>query len=235
MGHPVRNDAFCRYLADKLNAVVFDIDYALSPQQPYPAALDDCMCLLKYIYENSETLGIDKRKIAVGGGSAGGNLAAALTLKDRDDKTNMVALQVLMVSCLLLRNQNVKGYNVTENDYYWSSEAIKYFGKPELPETNIGIKKMVDGYIGENVSVDRYSSPLVAENFSGLPKTLIQVSALDTLWPQGVYYGKFLREAGCDVKIVMYEGMDHSSVGVVGEYPQTEDILLEIISAIETL
>ena len=235
MGHPVRNDTACRFLADKANVVVFDIDYSLSPQYPYPAALNDCWNLLKYIYTNAEALGIDKKRICVGGGSAGGNLAAALALKDRDEQTKMIAMQILMVPCLLLRSQEVKGYNVSENDYYFSEEAIKYYGKPEVPEKTIGIGKMVDGYIGEKGVMDSYISPLISENFAGLPKTLIQVSTLDTLWVHGVHYGKFLRNAGCDVKIIMYEGMDHGSVGAVGIYPQAEDFLSEMVEAIENL
>lgn len=235
LGHPMRNDPFCRYLADKVDAIVFDVDYALAPQHRFPAGLNDCWNILKYVYDNADSLGIDKTKIVVGGGSAGGNLTAALALKDRDNKTGMIALHVPMVPCMILRDYKVEGYNVSADDYDFAEETIAYTGKPEVPERTMEIAKMVDGYVGIDGGKDPYASPLLAEDFTGLPKAIVQVSGLDNLWPHGVHYGKFMRNGGCDVKIIMYEGMDHGSVGSVGLMPQAEDMLLEIIDAMAKL
>ena len=83
-------------LVQKLDCVALNVDYRFCPESHYPHPVDDCWAATRWAYENAEKLGADENKLAVGGDSAGGNLAAVISLKDRDEGTNMVKLQVLL-------------------------------------------------------------------------------------------------------------------------------------------
>ncbi len=238
MGKPLKNDPSLLYLSERTNAVVYDVDYALAPKNKYPAALNDCWNLLQYIYKNAETLGIDKKKIVVAGGSAGANLSAALALKDRNEKTNMLAMQILMVPAVLLADgKEVEGYNGSEKDFEIAEEVEKLVGKIEPMEKSVALRLMVKGYV-ENYpedAFDSYVSPLCEKDLSGLPKTLIMTASLDALWPQGIFYAKRLREAGVEVKAIRYEGIEHETNGEFGITPQAEDLYMELVEEIKAL
>lgn len=238
MGKPLKNDSALLFLAERTNAVVYDVDYALAPQNKYPAALTDCWNLLRYVYENAEFLGIDKHRIVIAGSSAGGNLSAALALKDRDEKTNMLAMQILMVPVLLLApGREIEGYNASANDFETSEEVEKLIGKIEPMENSIALRLMVKGYIETypDDAFTSYLSPLCEKDLQGLPKTLVMTASLDSLWPQGVFYVKRLRDAGVDVKAIRYEGIEHETSGEFGVTPQIEDLYMEISDAINAL
>lgn len=89
-------DAHVRHLVKELNVIVIAVDYRKAPEHPFPAALNDCVSATKYVYENCETLGIDRSRISVCGDSAGGNLAAAVALKLRDEGLRFLKNQVLI-------------------------------------------------------------------------------------------------------------------------------------------
>ncbi len=238
MGKPLKNDSALLFLAERTNAVVYDVDYALAPQNKYPAALNDCWNLLRYIYENAESLGIDKRKIVIAGSSAGGNLSAALALKDRDEKTNMLAMQILMVPALLVApGKEIEGYCASGSDFEVSEEVEKLIGKIEPMENSIALRLMVKGYIKTypDDAFASYISPLCEKDLRRLPKTLVMTASLDSLWPQDVFYVKRLRDAGVDVKAIKYEGIEHETCGEFGIAPQTEDLYMEVAEAINAL
>ena len=95
-GGPDIVEQMCMLLVQKLDCVALNVDYRFCPESHYPHPVDDCWAATRWAYENAEKLGADANKLAVRGDSAGGNLAAVISLKDRDEGTNMVKLQVLL-------------------------------------------------------------------------------------------------------------------------------------------
>ena len=119
------HDAVCRHLAKRAGTVVISVDYRLAPEHKFPAAPEDCYAATLWVAENASAIGVDARRLAVGGDSAGGNLAAAVSLMARDRKKPSIALQMLVypvtdhsydtASC----RDNADGYLLTKDSMVW--------------------------------------------------------------------------------------------------------------------
>lgn len=222
----------CKAIADKSNALVISADYRLAPEYPYPKGFNDCFDVVKYAYKHSDELGIDKEKICVSGDSAGGNLAAACSLKDRNEKTNMIKYQALIYPVVMLADKENNGYkwdisqyNIKDND-----QIIK--------NCVLGLKDsstMNDLYVQRADSQDVFISPLLEKDFRNLPKTLVINAEYDYLRVQGEMYVKKLIDAGVDARNIRYNGMDHAFIDKCGIYPQAEDCFNEIACDIMNL
>ncbi|MBX4270034.1 alpha/beta hydrolase [Clostridium estertheticum] len=219
----------CKAIADKANAVVISVDYRLAPENPFPKGFIDCFDAVKYAYNNSKELNIHKEKICVSGDSAGGNLAAGCSLKDRNEKTNMIKYQALIYPVVILTNNkgeeykwNISQYNIKNND-----EIIK--------KAVLGLRddSMVEDLYaqGENI----YISPLLEKDFGNLPKTIVINAEYDFLRVQGEVYVKKLIDAGVDARNIRYNGIDHAFIDKCGIYPQAEDCFNEIAKDIRDL
>ena len=218
---------FCKLIAEKANCVVFNVDYSLAPEKPYPNGLNDNYSVIKHIYENATDYGIDKNKIAVGGDSAGGNYTAAVTLKARDQHIPMIALQILIYPVVAVGDAMV-------SEYKWSEDMIKI--APELedkirPLTGLGrpIKDPNDlilkSYLPDlNLIKNPYVSPMLAKSHVNLPKTILVSAEFDGLRIQTEFYAKQLRDAGVDVTCYRYKGMTHAFIDKLGFVPQAEDL-----------
>ena len=236
-GHPNGKDNLLRFIAEKADAVVFDVDYSLSPEFKYPNGLNDCYNALKHIYEHSDTYGIDKTKIIVGGGSAGGNFTTALALRARDEGLPIIALQVPIVPMVLLAKKGAPGYEWDPSQFEIAPETRNYVPEIKDPLNDPYMNIMITGYLGDADPTDPYVSPMLAESFKGLPPALIITCEFDMLRLQGEFYGSQLAKAGIPVRIIRYKGQTHSSNGngAFGIVPQAEDCALEIIRAIREL
>jgi len=237
-GHPRGNDNFLRYIAEKAEAVVFDIDYSLSPEFQYPNGLNDCYNALKHIHEHSEVYGVDKNRIAVGGGSAGGNYTTALALRARDEGLPLIALQIPMVPAVLLAKDGAAaGYTWDPSQFTVAPETQRFVPEIKDPRHDPHMDIMIAGYLGDADPSEPYASPMLAENFTGLPPALIITSEFDALRLQGEFYGSQLAKANVPVRIIRYKGQTHSSVGnsTFGIVPQSEDCAFEIVKAIREL
>lgn len=223
---------FCKLIAEKANCVVFNIDYSLAPEKPYPNGLNDNYYAIKHIYDNANNYGIDKNKIAVGGDSAGGNYTAAVTLKARDEGIPMIALQILIYPAVAIGDASVP-------EYKWSEDMIEI--APELEEkvrplTGLGrpTKDLNDlilkSYLPDfNLVNNPYVSPMLAQSHANLPKTILVGAEFDGLRIQTEFYAKQLQDAGVDVTCYRYKGMTHAFIDKLGFVPQAED-LASIIS-----
>ncbi|MGL6104613.1 alpha/beta hydrolase [Romboutsia sp.] len=217
----------CKALAEKGDMVVVSVDYRLAPENPYPAQVVDCFDIVKWVYKNGEELNVDINKIGVSGDSAGGNLAAVCAMKDRDLKTNMIKYQALIYPVVTLSNKECKDYN-------WSIDEYERDVHKELIEKMVtamqGAEDLLTMLYLQNptLSEDAYASPLLVEDLSGLPKTLMVVAEYDFLRIQGECYAKRLKEAGVDCRSIRYNGMDHAFIDKTGLYPQAEDCINEI-------
>jgi len=220
----------CRLLAERADSVVFNIDYALAPEKPFPSGFNDCWNALKYIYDNAESYGIDREKIGMGGDSAGGNLTACVAVKDRDLGTNMLKYQVLLYPAVTFDN-NIQGYKWNIDNYEIAEEQHAIIepglnlGRPRDGVEGTGMNAMyLQG--GEDARMP-YISPVFAEK-KGLCKCLIMVAEFDGLRVQGEYYGKLLSEAGVDTRVIRYKGVGHAFLDKLGVLPQAEDAVQEI-------
>ena len=194
------SDATARALANRSGAVTVSVDYRLAPEHPAPAALEDCLAALTWCVENAEVLGVDASRVAVGGDSAGGNLAACLCQRVRDEFGPDIDFQLLVypvTDCTLSSpsiEENAEGYFLTKGTLEWF--VAHYVGDGDLKAASV--------------------SPLYAESLAGLPPALVITAELDPLRDEGEAYASGLREAGVAVEHLRYDGQIHGFVGLAG-------------------
>jgi len=229
----------CRLIAELADAVVFNIDYSLAPEKKFPNGFNDCFHAVKHIYDHAQEYGIDRNKIAVGGDSAGGNLTAAVAVKDRDLGLNMVALQVLIYPLVTFINRDIAGYRWDINEFEIADEqraiiepmlGLGRSAEDDEDESSIG------KFYFSNLTDARnpYASPLLSRQ-SGLPKALCVGAEYDGLRIQTEFYGRKLTEAGISVKTIRYKGCLHAFIDRLGFVPQAEDLCIEIANAVKAL
>ncbi|WP_052356858.1 alpha/beta hydrolase [[Clostridium] dakarense] len=223
----------CKLIAKKANAVVISVDYRLAPENPFPKGFTDCFDVIKWVYNNGEEINIDSNKIGVAGDSAGGNLSAVCTLKDRDLGTNMIKYQALIYPATIISDKEYPYYN-------WSIDEYEMKSNEELIKKAIcalgDATAMLDLYMTDkSLAEDKYVSPLLVEDLSSLPKTLMVVGEYDFIRVQGEAYSKRLKEANVNCRTIRYRGMDHAFIDKLGLYPQAEDCMNEIANDLKSL
>ena len=229
---------FCKLIAEKANCVVFNVDYSLAPEKPFPNGFNDNYSAVKHIYDNSDKYGIDKNKIAIAGDSAGGNFVATIALRARDEGIPMIALQVLIYPCIALADASVEGYEWSEEVFNIAPEqqelisSMLTLGKPSSIEDN-PIKQLY--ILDEKDIYNPYVSPIMAESHKELPKAILVGAEFDGLRIQTEFYAKQLKDAGVDVTCYRYKGMTHAFIDRLGLVPQAEDLAIIISDAIKKL
>lgn len=180
--------------------VVF-VQYRLAPKHPHPIPSEDCYAAYKWVYENAELLNIDRKRIGVGGDSAGGALAAAVCQMARDRSFPTPIFQMLV-------------YPVT--DRRMDTESNRLY--TDTPMWNSRLSKMMwQGYVPD-VSADniQYASPMEAVRFDGLPDAYVEVAEYDCLSDEGLNYANALREGGARVTVNKTVGTMHGFDVVTG-------------------
>ena len=175
----------CFNLAKNTNTVVLSVDYRLAPEYRFPVGLEDCCCAVKTICKNAEALGFNKDDIILMGDSAGGNLAAAVSLMMRDKGEFVPKRQILV-------------YPATNNDHSDNSpyRSIKDFGSDYIL-TSKRIRDYMELYASsEEDFCNPYFAPLLAENLKNQPDTLVLTAWYDPLRDEGEAYAKKLWESG---------------------------------------
>lgn len=186
-------DWLCSNVAATVGAVVVSIDYRLAPAHPWPAAAEDCYAVLVDIAARAADLGVDARRLAVMGDSAGGNLAAVVTLMARDRSGPAIACQMLL-------------YPAT--DLTLGSPSIQENADAPIL-TREDMLAFRTHYLGAQDPADPYVSPLLAPNHRGLPPALVQVAEHDPIRDDGLRYAVALQAAGVPVRTTTYVGMPH--------------------------
>jgi acetyl esterase/lipase len=225
----------CRLIAERANCVTFNIDYSLAPENPFPIPCTQVYEVLQYIYNHAAKLGIDKNKIAVGGDSAGGNLAAVCAQMDRDKGTNYLKLQTLIYPKLTFTNYDLPGYSRNIEVFHIAEEQKQYL--PMLTyigsdESNAGDEKV---YVqGTEDIKNPYISPAFGEK-EGLCRTLLLLAEYDGLRLEGEFYAGLLKKAGIQVRVIRYNGMRHGFFDRLGIFPQAEAVVNEIAAEINKM
>ncbi len=200
LGDVAGSDVYCGRVADEMNVLVASVEYRLAPEHPFPAPLEDCYTGLKWLWESREELGIDPSRVAVGGGSAGGGLAAGVALAARDRGEVPLCFQLLVYPMLDDRNITRSSHAITDART-WNREA-NLAGWDAYLAGNAG---------GDDVSP--YAAPARATDFSGLPPAYINVGDLDLFVDEDVAYARALADAGVPVELHLYPGAYHGSSG----------------------
>jgi acetyl esterase len=199
IGSVEQYDLIARRLAHASGAIVVSVDYRLAPEHPYPAPLDDCWTAVRWTAAHASEIGGDASRIAVGGDSAGGNLAAVCALLARDAGGPALALQVLV-------------YPVTDCDF--TTESYVANGEGYLLDLD-QMQWFFDSYTKGHVDpADWHVSPLRADDLGGVAPALVLTAEYDPLRDEGKAYADRLRAAGVAVEYENYEGMIHSFFGL---------------------
>lgn len=186
-------DSTCRVLANEAKIVVVSVDYHLAPEYPYPAAVDDVFDALEWVVDNAADLSIDIDRIAVGGDSAGGNLAAVVAQLARAAGGPRLAFQVLVYPAVDLAGDHESRHTNGEG-YFLTNETMIWFGHHYLD--------------GRDPATPRVS-PLSATDFTRLPPALVLTAGYDPLRDEGIAYADALEAAGVEVERVHFENQIH--------------------------
>ena len=188
------------------NAVVVYVDYSLAPEYPYPYALNECYDVYEYITSKENPLNIKQDEIGIIGDSAGGNLAAALCQKIRDEKIQQPLFQMLIYPVLNAAQDTVSMVEFTDTPR-WNSTLNEEMWELYLPEINDVKEAFANSNIPEEVYI--YASPLANPNLEGLPITYIEVAEIDSLRDEGILYGEKLSEVGIPTELYLNKGAIH--------------------------
>jgi len=199
------HDGLCRALANRSGAVVVSVDYRLAPEARFPAALEDASAATLWVWRNAASLGADPSRVAVGGDSAGGNLAAATCLWARERGAPPIAFQLLIYP-VVDRDFDNRSYHENAEGYHLSRESMIWFWRQYLAEEADGRNPL--------------ASPLRADSLAGLPSALVLTAEYDPLRDEGEAYAARLREAGVPVTLTCYQGMIHGFVRMAGVLDQ---------------
>ncbi|GCD09982.1 alpha/beta hydrolase [Clostridium tagluense] len=207
-------DNICRKLSKNSKAIVVSVNYRLAPENPFPAGLNDVYNVLQWVYKNAKSIKGDSSRICVVGDSAGGNLSAVVSQMARDKDGPHIISQVLIYPATNIYELNTKAWSYFGMDYNLTKENSEKFIALYTPRLR-----------------DRkseYTSPLLSENFKGLPDTLIITAEFDPLRDEGEAYGNKLKQAGVNVVSTRYKGVTHGFISMGKITKKADEALNEI-------
>jgi acetyl esterase len=184
------HDSVCRSLATKANCTVVSVDYRMAPEDPFPAAADDCYAVTKWV---SDELGATH--IAVAGDSAGGNLAAVTALMARDRDGPSIDHQLLIYPVTNVATFETASYAAYASGYGLTASLMRWFGAQYAPSSG--------------QASDPYVSPLLAASHDGLPPATVITAEFDVLRDEGEAYAARLTDAGVPTECIRYNGVHH--------------------------
>ena len=193
------HDGTCRSLCNQAGCVVVSVDYRLAPENKFPAAVDDCYAATRWVAEHAAELGVDAKRIAIGGDSAGGNLTACVALISRDRGGPRFVHQ-LLVYPVIDATFDTPSYEENAEGYFLTRDAMRWFW-------NHYLRSDTDG-------ANPYAAPLRAQDLSGLPPATVITAEFDPLRDEGEAYGARLRAAGVPTRIERYDGLIHGFFGM---------------------
>lgn len=195
IGNIETHDSTCRRLANKSRCQVISIDYRLSPEHPFPASTDDGVAAFRHVRDKAASLGVDAARIAVGGDSAGGAIAAVVcqAIRDAGDEQGP-AFQMLIYPATDSSKQSASRVAFAEG-YFLTKELMEWFWKAYVPA-------------GTDLS-DLRLSPLLAKDFKALPPAFVLTAGYDPLRDEGRAYADRLIDAGIKTTYVNYPGTIH--------------------------
>lgn len=209
----------CRRIAAETPCAVAIVRYRLAPEHRFPVPVDDCFAATRWLFESAAALGLDPSRVAIGGTSAGGNLASAVTLRARERDDVELTMQLLVYPVLL-------------------------FDPNTAPEPSAGLAPFLDrrdvGWCWSHYLVrpsdgsNPLASPLLAGDLGGLPSALVVTAEHDPLRAEGERYADRLRRAGTPVELVRFDDVPHGFFSLAGEVDAADAAQAMVIEALQT-
>lgn len=212
------HDPVCRALANRASCLVVSVEYRLAPEHPFPAAPEDCYAATRWVAEHASEINADPARVAVGGDSSGGNLAAAVALMARDRGGPRLCQQVLIYG---------------ETDYYESGTASYTTCAEGYGLTRASMAWFWDQYLTRPADrLHPYAAPLRAADLGGLAPALIITAEYDPVRDEAEHYARRLQQAGIPTRLSRYDGMIHGFFRMFTVFERSHDALAEIAAAL---
>jgi acetyl esterase len=217
LGDVDQPDVACRDLACRTSAVVVSVDYRLAPEHPFPTPAEDCFAATAWTIAHAADLGIDASRVAVGGGSAGGNLAAAVALMARDRGKPHLCFQWL---------------DIPVTDSRLDTESMRAFGEGYLL-TKAAMLEGWEFYVPDPAErTNPYASPMHAPDLAQLPPALVTTAEYDPLRDEGEAYAARLAAAGVPATVRRYNGMIHGFGAFTAILPTARQHRDDVVAAL---
>jgi acetyl esterase len=212
------HDALCRQLANESGCKVVAVDYRLAPEHKAPAAFDDAFAVAQWVETNAPSLEIDANRLAVAGDSAGGNLAAAVSIAAKHKGAPKISYQLLIYPTLQMR-PNTQSMKDFAEGYFLERKTMDWFYDQYLPSE-------------ADINDPRYS-PLAASDLAGVPRAYIVTAGFDPLKDEGKAFADKLNRAGVAAVYVNYDGMIHGFFNMSAAVPSAKQAISAAASAVK--
>ena len=217
IGDLYTHDGICRSITNAAGCLVASVDYRLAPEARYPVAAEDSYAALRWVVDNAARLQIDARRVAVGGDSAGGNLAAVVALMSRE-RGGPALVQQTLIYPVTNYDLDTPSYHENATGYLLTREGMRWFWRHYLARDEQG--------------KEPYASPLLAGSLAGLPPALVITAGCDPLRDEGEAYAARLRDAGVPVTLTRYEGIFHGFIRMTRLHDKARAALDEIAGSL---
>jgi acetyl esterase len=207
-------DGVSRSLANSAGALVVVVGYRLAPEHPFPAAMQDCYATLRWVIDQAAEIGADPGRIAVGGDSAGGNLAASVALRARDDGLPLAGQLLVYPNTDQLADD--ESMRKSDDPFLFNRHSVAWYRQHYLA--------------GPEDAASPLASPLRAESLAGLPPALVITAEYDPLRDQGEAYASRLAAEGVQVTLSRYPGMAHGFFTMAGALDASRAALAQAAS-----
>ena len=210
LGSLEAHDGICRALTNAAQCVVVSVDYRLAPEHPFPCGLEDCQTAVGWVRSVADELGVDRERMAVGGDSAGGNLAAVVANTDCPEKALPLCHQLLIYPVIDAR-QRTESYRENAEGYLLTALGMKMFWDLYLNDASVGESPL--------------ASPVRTADLTGLPPATVLTAQYDPLRDEGEIYAERLRAAGNQVVLRRWDGVFHGFVGFADRLTKAQEAI----------
>jgi acetyl esterase len=211
------HDNLCRFLARQSGMRVLSVDYRLAPEHPFPAPIDDAVAAFRFAVDHAGELGADPARIAVGGDSAGGNLAAVVAAQASADGGSAPAFQLLFYPWVDLASEH-PSYDLFGEGFYLTRSDLRWYRSH---------------YVGhESQASDPRCSPITASELRGVAPAYVATAGFDPLRDEGEEYARRLREAGARVALRRHPGLIHGFANTIAIGHSAREAVLEATGAL---
>lgn len=209
LGSLASYDGVCRALAGQAGVAIVAVDYRLAPEHPFPAGLEDAVAATRWILDHGEALGVDSRRIAIGGDSAGGNFAAGVAQALRGAR-RQPSFQLLVYPATDATRRE-PSHRHFRSGFILSEDNIVWF--------------LAHYLAGRELTRDPRVSPVFSQDFSGLPPALVMIAGFDPLRDEGALYARRMTDAAGEVETVRSEGSMHGFLNTAGAIEESARLL----------
>ncbi|WP_462411763.1 alpha/beta hydrolase [Neobacillus sp. Marseille-QA0830] len=200
VGNIETHDSVCRTLTNLADCITISVDYRLAPEHKFPAAVEDAYAAVKYVYDHAEEFQIDRARIAIGGDSAGGNLAAVVANLAKEKSEPSICYQLLIYPSTNLGGEPTVSMQENSEGYFLEKGTMEWFR---------------DCYLNSEADKQNpLASPMLFDDFKGLPSALVITAEYDPLRDEGEAYAEKLADSGVEVETVRYDGTIHGFVSM---------------------